>query len=69
MASKVLTMTEGYQMCRISRSTWFAMARRGELPIIRIGKRMLIREDDVQRFLDQRRQEPINFQPHDSSVA
>mgnify|MGYP001581108125 FL=1 len=40
--SPILTIKEAAEYLRISRSLAYAAARRGELPIIRVGRRLLV---------------------------
>ena len=51
-----LTADDTAELLRTSRKAIYAMAHRGELPgVTRIGKRLLIRRDDLLRFLDESR--------------
>lgn len=40
----------------IGRSTMFELIRRGEMPVVRIGRRTLVHRDDLERFAQARRQ-------------
>jgi excisionase family DNA binding protein len=40
--SPVLTVEEAAKLCRISRASAYEACRRGELPCLRIGRRLLI---------------------------
>jgi len=52
----LLTVDDTANLLRTSRKAIYSMAHRGELPgITRIGRRMLIRRDDLLRWLDESR--------------
>ena len=52
----LLTVEDTADLLRTSRKAIYSMAHRGELPgITRIGRRMLIRRDDLLRWLDESR--------------
>jgi excisionase family DNA binding protein len=48
-----LTVEEAAKLLGIGRSQGYEAAARGELPIIRIGKRMLVPKAALERMLDQ----------------
>lgn len=50
--STVLTVVEAAERLRISRQMVQRLAITGELTHIRIGRRILIREEDLEAFLD-----------------
>ncbi len=51
-----LTADDTAELLRTSRKAVYSMAHRGELPgVIRIGRRLLIRRDDLLRFIDESR--------------
>ena len=51
-----LTADDTAELLRTSRKAIYSMAHRGELPgVTRIGRRLLIRRDDLLRFLDESR--------------
>jgi excisionase family DNA binding protein len=52
----LLTIAEVAVLLRTSRKAVYAMAERGQLPgLTRIGRRLLVRRDDVRLWLDERR--------------
>jgi excisionase family DNA binding protein len=52
----LLTVSEVAVTLRTSRKAVYAMVERGQLPgITRIGRRLLVRRDDLVSFLDERR--------------
>ncbi len=52
----LLTSAEVADLLRTSQKATYAMVARGQLPgVIRIGRRVLIRRDDLLRWLDERR--------------
>ena len=52
----LLTATETAALLRTSRKAVYAMAERGQLPgVTRIGRRLLMRRDDLLSWLDERR--------------
>jgi excisionase family DNA binding protein len=59
MDSKIpllLTADEAAELLRTSRKAIYAMAERAQLPgITRIGRRLLVRRDDLLAWLDERR--------------
>jgi excisionase family DNA binding protein len=52
----LLTASEVAAALRTSRKAIYAMAERGQLPgVVRIGRRLLVRCDDLHSWLDERR--------------
>ncbi len=52
----LLTADDTAELLRTSRKGIYSMASRGELPgVTRIGRRLLVRRDDLLRFLDESR--------------
>jgi len=52
----LLTVDEAAEMLRTSRKAIYAMAERTQLPgVTRIGRRLLVRRDDLLSWLDERR--------------
>ncbi len=47
----VLTVTEAAELLRLARNTVYAAAARGEIPSVRVGRRLLIPRDALERFL------------------
>ena len=53
---RFLTVDETAEVLRTTRRGVYAMAERGQLPgVTRIGRRMLVRADDLLDFLDRSR--------------
>jgi len=51
----LLTVDETATLLRTSRKAVYAMAERGQLPgVTRIGRRLLVRRDDLLSWLDER---------------
>lgn len=48
----VLTIEEAAMMLRISRQSAYEAARRGEIPTVRIGRRLLVPRRRLERLLD-----------------
>ena len=42
MTKEVLTIEEAAKVLRIGRATAYEAARRGEIPVVRIGRRLLV---------------------------
>ena len=52
----LMTAAEVAALLRTSRLAVYAMAERGQLPgVIRIGRRLLVRREDLVSWLDQKR--------------
>jgi excisionase family DNA binding protein len=52
----LLTVDEAAELLRTSRKAIYAMAERAQLPgITRIGRRLLVRRDDLLAWLEERR--------------
>jgi excisionase family DNA binding protein len=52
----LLTARETAALLRTSRKAVYAMAERGQLPgVTRIGRRLLVRRDDLLSWLDEKR--------------
>lgn len=49
--AKVLTIAETSRILRLNRNQTYAAARNGEIPSIRIGKRVLVLADPLERML------------------
>ena len=50
----LLTAREVADVMRVSTMTVYRLIKAGEMPAIRVGKHLRIRERDVARYLDQR---------------
>lgn len=48
----VLTIEEAARVLRISRQSAYEAARRGEIPTVRIGRRLLVPKRRLERLLD-----------------
>jgi excisionase family DNA binding protein len=56
----LLTADEAAALLRTSRKAIYAMAERAQLPgITRIGRRLLVRRDDLLSWLEERRVAPL----------
>ncbi len=53
----VLRVEEAAAVLRISRGTAYELARRGELPVIRLGRRLLVSKAALTRMLEGERDE------------
>lgn len=51
----VLTIDEAARLLRLARNTAYAAAHRGEIPTVRIGRRLLVPRDALERMLEGRR--------------
>jgi excisionase family DNA binding protein len=51
-ASPVLTVEEAAQLLRISRQSAYAAVRAGELPVVKIGRRLLVPRHRLEQMLD-----------------
>ena len=52
--SLVLTVDEAAQLLRVSRVFAYELLNRGELPCIRLGRRILVPRRALERFVEQR---------------
>jgi excisionase family DNA binding protein len=52
LARMTLTVTEAAELLGIGRSAAYEAARRGEIPTIRVGRRILIPRAALDRFLE-----------------
>ena len=52
--ARFLTVQEVADLMRVSSMTIYRLIKAGELPAIRVGKHLRIRERDVARYLDER---------------
>jgi excisionase family DNA binding protein len=48
----VLTIEEAARLLRLGRNTAYDAARSGELPVVRIGRRLLVPRDGLMRLLE-----------------
>ena len=53
----VLTIEEAARLLKIGRSCAYEAARRGELPILRLGRRMLVPKAALERLLEGKTEE------------
>jgi len=51
-STAVLTVTEAAELLRLARNTAYAAAKRGDIPTVRIGRRILVPRDALERMLD-----------------
>lgn len=51
---RVLTVPEVADVLRVTTKTVYALIKRGELPSFRIGRAVRCRQEDVERFIDDR---------------
>lgn len=56
MLDQLLTLDEVQRLLRLSQQTVWRLMKRGELPVVRIGGRVLVRREDLERFIEERRQ-------------
>jgi excisionase family DNA binding protein len=54
----LLLASEVAALLRTSRKSVYSMIERGQLPVVRIGRRVLIREDDLLEWLRQKSSTP-----------
>lgn len=54
--SILLDLNEGASALRVSRSTVKRLIGEGRLPVVRIGRRVLLRRDALEAFLDEQTQ-------------
>ncbi len=47
----MLTPREGMPVSRLSRSTFYRLLRNGDIPSVKLGRRRLIRKEDLLRLL------------------
>jgi excisionase family DNA binding protein len=50
----VLTVEEAAQLLRVSRAFTYELLNRGELPCIRLGRRLLVPRRALERFIEER---------------
>jgi excisionase family DNA binding protein len=51
---QLVTVAEAAEALRISDRTVFRWVERGELPVVRLGRRVLLREQDLAAYVDAR---------------
>lgn len=52
LAGLVYTVPEAARLVRVSARTYYQAAARGEVPAIRVGRRLLVPEAALRRFLE-----------------
>ena len=52
MGTLVYTVPEAARLMRVSPRTYYQAAARGEVPAIRVGRRLLVPEAALSRFLE-----------------
>ncbi|HEV2557814.1 MAG TPA: helix-turn-helix domain-containing protein [Microvirga sp.] len=58
----LITLREACELTRISRATIYNMIRKGELPVVKLGRRTLIRAEHLAAFIDARTMKPVTPQ-------
>jgi excisionase family DNA binding protein len=53
LAERVLTVPEAAALLRVSAGAYYAAARRGEVPVVRIGRRLVVPGAGLARLLDE----------------
>jgi len=53
MAALTMTVEEAAQQLGISRNSAYVLARSGELPVLRLGRRLVVSRAGLARMLDQ----------------
>ncbi len=51
----LLTVEDLERRTQVSRFTWRSWIRQGKVPVVRIGRRVRVAEEDLQQFLAQSR--------------
>ena len=52
MEKLTLTITEAAQLLGISRTTAYELARQGKIPVLRLGKRLVVPKAALERMLE-----------------
>jgi excisionase family DNA binding protein len=52
LAARVLTVPEAAELMRVSERTYYAAAARGEVPAVRIGRRLVVPGAALERLLE-----------------
>ena len=61
MDQEVLTVPEVARILKISRSKAYRLAERGEIPVLRIGKSVRVLRRDLERWVEERREDCTHF--------
>ena len=56
LTADMLTVPEVAQYLRIGKSEAYALAARGELPVLRIGRRVIVPRDELTAWIQERLQ-------------
>lgn len=48
----VLTVAEAARLLRVGRSTAYEMANRGDIPVVKLGRRLLVPREALLKMLD-----------------
>jgi excisionase family DNA binding protein len=51
LEDRVLTVAEAARLLRVGQRTYYAAAARGEVPVVRIGRRLVVPGAALERFL------------------
>ncbi|MGQ0670814.1 MAG: helix-turn-helix domain-containing protein [Actinomycetota bacterium] len=52
--ARFVTVSEVASLLRVSRMTVYRLIRQGDLPAVRMGRALRLREDEVHRYIDGR---------------
>lgn len=66
MPNQVFTVDEVAKILRIGRATAYEAVRRGEIPVVKIGRRLLVPRTALERLLSDPQKGPIQNTPKDS---
>jgi excisionase family DNA binding protein len=64
MERQTLTVEEAARLLGVGRSTAYLAVRRGDLPVIRIGRRYVVPRLALERLLDGEHTDADNYRPH-----
>jgi excisionase family DNA binding protein len=67
LADRVLTIPEAAAVLRVSARTYYAAAGRGEVPVIRIGRRLVVPGQALARLLNGEEVKPLANPEHDNA--
>ena len=59
MDEKILNIREAAELTRLTVNTLYAYTARRKIPFIKLGAKVLFRQSDLEKWIDQHRVEPI----------
>ena len=61
MDGKLLTGSEVAQVLQVSKSFAHLLMQRGDLPVVRLGRLVRVRPEDLEKFIEEKANKPVEL--------